>query len=225
MPPVYRTDCPYCNTKRVSFEYVSDFSRGHHTSFQAGMPAERYVFLGFFVCAHCKNGLVVNITASRNIRIRDLCQDIATVSQIQFIKAFPEEVTTDIPQHTPPNIENFFKQALDSMKRENWDSAGTMFRKTLDVTTKDIGGDSKKKLYDRIEQLANNGKITDDLKNWAHEIRDIGNDASHEDDPFKSEEAKDIHAFTDLFLRYVYTLSCMLEARRKKAGGDKQPQP
>ena len=93
-----------------------------------------------------------------------------------------------------------------------------MFRKTLDTTTQQLDATLKpKKLSQRIEALAASHAITPDMKEWAHEIRDVGNDAVHDEIPFTEEEAKDLHAFTELFLTYVYTLPGMLAARRTPA--------
>jgi hypothetical protein len=55
------------------------------------------------------------------------------------------------------------------------------------------------------------------MKEWAHEIRLLGNDAAHEEDPFTPPEAESLQAFTQLFLTYAFTLPGMLAARKALA--------
>ena len=90
-----------------------------------------------------------------------------------------------------------------------------MFRKALDVATKVLEPDPEiGKLFHRIEALARDGRITSDMKDWAHEIRDVGNDAVHEAEPFSEKDTKDLQRFTELFLMYAFTLPGMLAERR-----------
>ena len=51
------------------------------------------------------------------------------------------------------------------------------------------------------------------MKKWAHEIRHLRNDATHEEDPFTDDEAQALQSFTELFLTYAFTLPGMLVAR------------
>ena len=67
----------------------------------------------------------------------------------------------------------------------------------------------------RIDALATKGVITQDLREWAHQIRLDGNDAVHDEDPFKKEEAEELLDFTELFLTYVYTLPGRLAAKKR----------
>jgi hypothetical protein len=64
--------------------------------------------------------------------------------------------------------------------------------------------------------MRDQGFITKDLAEWAHEIREVGNDAVHKSTPFSEKDAKDIAKFTEIFLMYVFTLPGMLAERRKK---------
>ncbi|WP_343895983.1 DUF4145 domain-containing protein, partial [Craurococcus roseus] len=69
-------------------------------------------------------------------------------------------------------------------------------------------------LYKRIESLPQEIGITPAMKEWAHEIRELGNDAAHEDEPFTEAEAKALHSFTEMFLTYAFTLPGLLEERK-----------
>ncbi len=93
-----------------------------------------------------------------------------------------------------------------------------MSRKTVDVATKELMKDEAAKIKDlapRIDALARAGRLTEDLRAWAHQIRLDGNDAVH-GDSFTKEQAEELLDFTELFLTYVYTLPARLAARKKQ---------
>ena len=96
----------------------------------------------------------------------------------------------------------------------NWDAAGSMFRKVLDtgLTAKfpNIAGT----LYERIKAAAKQHRLTPDLANWADQIRLDGNDAVHDGKPFSQEDAERLQTFTELVLRYLFTLPGMLDEAR-----------
>jgi hypothetical protein len=50
----------------------------------------------------------------------------------------------------------------------------------------------------------------------AHEIRDIGNESAHEE-PETEPDARAIYNFTNMFLRYAYSMPGMMEERKKIA--------
>ncbi len=89
-----------------------------------------------------------------------------------------------------------------------------MFRKSLDVALKRIHPEGKGMLQKRIDALPQELGITPAMKEWAHEIRDLGNDAAHEEEPFSEAEARSLHAFTEMFLTYAFTLPGMLKERK-----------
>lgn len=56
------------------------------------------------------------------------------------------------------------------------------------------------------------------MKDWAHQIRRMGNDASHEEEPVTEHEATALHGFCEMFLQYAFTLPGMLTEWKSKAG-------
>jgi hypothetical protein len=108
---------------------------------------------------------------------------------------------------------------MDGLRRGNFDAAGTMFRKALDVGLKRIHPEGKGTLEKRINGLPDTIGITPAMKEWAHSIRDLGNDAAHEEEPFSEADAKALQAFTETFLTYTFTLPGMIEERKPKPVG------
>ena len=54
-----------------------------------------------------------------------------------------------------------------------------MFRKALDVGLKHIHPEGRGNLKNRIDTIPGEKGVTPAMKEWAHEIRDSGNDAAH----------------------------------------------
>ncbi|MBI4968850.1 MAG: DUF4145 domain-containing protein [Rhodospirillales bacterium] len=104
---------------------------------------------------------------------------------------------------------------MDNFHRGNWDACGMAGRKALDLATKHLDQSlADTKLVGRIDALAEAHRITPDLKEWAHEVRRLGNDAAHEDDPFSKDDAEALIKFTRTFLEYAFTLPGSLAKRR-----------
>jgi hypothetical protein len=136
-------------------------------------------------------------------------------NKIAILELWPETEAASAPDHVPDALSNFYRQGIRALTAESWDAAGMMFRKVLDVATKGLHPQSAKKpLMKRIDEMRSNGALTQDLAEWAHEIRSEGNDAAHEEEPFTEEDARSLKDFCEYFLVYTYTLPKRIELRR-----------
>jgi hypothetical protein len=125
------------------------------------------------------------------------------------------EKTGTAPQHTPSIVASCYEQGCRALAIGDADIAGMGFRKALDTATRqmvrvlnppDLQAKLGLKLKPRIDWLHSRGKLTDELKTWAHKMRDEVNDAAHEEDPYSDREAKDLRELTEVFLLYVFTI-------------------
>lgn len=80
---------------------------------------------------------------------------------------------------------------------------------------KDKAPDLSGTLAKRIDKLAETGGLTPDVATWAHSIREMGNEAAHEEHEPSAEDIEDLAAFTKVVLEYLYT---MPEKVRRRAG-------
>ena len=135
-------------------------------------------------------------------------------------RIYPKVAKAEAPQHIPGDIEQDFLEALDGLRRGNFNSAGMMFRRVLDRATLKVADEPeairKKDLFKRIEVLESEKKLTPAMKDLAHVIRNEGNYAAHEDEEFDEPRAEQMKEFTELFLIYAFTLP----VRIKKAQGE-----
>ena len=202
---VFRFDCPWCGTKAVSFTSLAWCNAG---------PARHTDWFG--ECGYCGRGVVVSVppqVQAENAYDMYRRRDFA-LGKITIAPALP---STGAPPYTPDNVGCFFSQGMSNLAGQ-WDAAGTMFRKALDTALTAKFPDIEGRLVQRIEKAGKAGLLTADMAEWAHEIRRLGNDAAHEDEPFSAEDARALHAFTELVLRYLFTLPGMMAEAR--AGGD-----
>lgn len=144
-----------------------------------------------------------------------------TSSPPDIHEIWPKPIIANSPEGIPENVHSFYRQAVDSLQRKNFDAAGAMFRKSLDTGLKHLHPEGTGTLQRRIETLPSEIGVTQSMKEWAHEIRDLGNDAAHEEEPFSQDEAQALHSFTELFLTYAFTLPEKI-AERKRAAEQEQ---
>jgi hypothetical protein len=70
-----------------------------------------------------------------------------------------------------------------------------------------------------LQELASNGVITKDLKEWADVVRWVGNDAAHPSkDEVNKEDAEDILKLAEQFLHVIYVAPAIAKERRAKRG-------
>jgi hypothetical protein len=75
-------------------------------------------------------------------------------------------------------------------------------------------------LYDKLEQMSQDGSLHPSLVEWAKEIRLIGNAAAHPDalDPVSDEEAADLARLCRQLLNVIYEVPARI-ARNRAARG------
>ena len=208
---VFQGDCPHCQTKDVAFSIAGQVHAEK-------LPQNLWDTLA--TCGRCSRGVLATFNISTTGSPKQWLQSQTSVpGGAPTISPAPRSVAA--PTHTPTNVAKFFEQGMDNM-RGNWDAAGTMFRKALDVGLKVKFPDISPSLtlFRRIEQAEATEGLMPELAEWANQIRLDGNDAAHEDEPFSKEDAENLRTFTDLVLRYLFTLPGMLaEARGGSANG------
>jgi hypothetical protein len=96
----------------------------------------------------------------------------------------------------------------------NEEAAGTMYRKALDIGLKIVSPSVTGVLKSRIAELVRQNLLTPSLGEWAQQIRLLGNEAAHEIDQPSREELAALRDFSDLVLRYLFTLPEMVTTRK-----------
>src|SRR6266496_3440452 len=134
-------------------------------------------------CPHCKVESSYQVGAER-VRFSlqlpyllrlDTCrnEECACVTGVVFdgstgeiVETFPQ-LESEPDELFPEGVKIAFRQALRSLNEKIWDGCVLMCRRALEEAMVDLGAKGKV-LYDKIEDLANQNKITPDLRDWAH---------------------------------------------------------
>lgn len=112
---------------------------------------------------------------------------------------------------------------MDEAKRcftvSAWRAAAVMARRAMQSAAVEKGA-KKDRLADQIAELASQGKITVELKEWADAVRLVGNDAAHPgSDPISQKDADEVLKLTEQFLHVLYVtpaIAKQLRTRKKK---------
>jgi len=125
----FRYDCPHCLTLGAGFSIKTVWT-------QRGNP---YLSNIAAACGVCSRGIIVEAKSGSGHFPTDLVNrsiDFPT-NNLVIQRAHPK-TELDIPTDLPPSVEKFLRQGMVNLHGGNWDAAGAMFRKTLDVSTKII---------------------------------------------------------------------------------------
>jgi hypothetical protein len=198
-------DCPHpdCLTEKAGF-FGNQFYQ---------FKPQSLIFILLLRCRVCGNGVIAKYLCHEG-NFQQWVSGQNPDEGVHLIETWPKRSPLEAPEHTPDNIRHYYLQGMDNINRKNFDAAGTMFRKSLDSALRRLHSSGKGALQQRIDSLPDEIGITPAMRQWAHEIRILGNDAAHEEEPFKESETRPLQAFTELFLTYAFTLPGMLMERR-----------
>ena len=125
------------------------------------------------------------------------------------------------PRHWPEPVGRYWLQAHRSAGDENWDAAAVMARSALQAVLRDRGAQGKS-LKEEIDDLAAGGIPPPHMKEWAHELRALGNESAHPEavgSKSSADDVRDVIEFLDFLLEYLYTLPHEIKRYRERRAG------
>lgn len=176
-----------------------------------------------FLCRSCGNPVSTNVHSvyeENPMEYTRVHSDASLTDHDRFIlfDHFPKAISHAAPQDCPERAAKFFVEAKDNLQRGNYETSVMLCRKVIDIATREILGEESKKeqLSQRISMLHGKGKITEQMKDWAHIVRIDSSGAVHSDEEFTKIEAEEMIGFTEVFLIYSFTLPEMVKAKQNK---------
>lgn len=228
--PSLKHDCPNCGAQNQGFQFRFAYDSARREALRPIDGGKEMVCTPehiIFSCNRCFESVAVIVgrTVSNPASITALALDENFYESNYFVVSIKPayQRSDEAPEFTPVNVETAFGQACRALERGDADTAGMGFRKSLDIATKsliraaspaDLDKVLKGNLYSRITWLHGQGRLTDDLRDWAHIIREDGNDAAHDETPYTAQEAKELHEFAKVFLMYVFTIPGMIASKK-----------
>lgn len=220
------TTCPHCNAFNIAMEIFGVKS--------LGFDNEDYLFrgVGAIFCRRCYMPSAIHIEATgdnfkteagHDTALSDLVDDPHITLEETGYKVrivLPEPANSALPSHLSPAVRKAYNAACKNARMEDCeDAAAIMFRRAIETAIKEKFPDLQGSLIKRIDALSNKGDLPEAMKDWAHEIRLIGNDGAHEIGGVTKAEVSAAHGFADSFLRYLISLPEEVRLRREKKQG------
>lgn len=216
--PQLKYDCPHCGLRNAAFEFI------HVNRLDTGRGSYRYDVISVMAeCDTCSGGAVALYESDGPVDIHRMGHpdgwapfEEGFKANYSLIELHPRRGVNRLSEHVPEEVSHAFAESEDAFLSGNaWGPAAMGYRNVLDLATKERG-EANGNLQKRIEALHAAGKLTADLRDWAHEIRLDGNSAAH--DPLTPEERKalanELREFVAIFLKFVYELPGRIRQRR-----------
>jgi len=198
--------CPHCLRDNTSF--TVNGVRERQGQVNGWMDVET-----FATCNACGRGVVGTVGVFPPQMSANAIMGagiLATTSYIKVGEWLPKSPTPDVPDHLPDSVLRAFSEAEHLRIAGFRGPAGNAYRRALEAGLREVDSSLKGPLYSRIEALANRSLLTPSMRDFAHRIRTLGNEASHETPVVDDDEIDDLAVFTKLFLMYQFTLPGML---------------
>lgn len=193
----YKIECPFCEEK-------GNFSVEHHAEKKKPNDSKKLNF-DTLECGSCSSYVMVMWSAGQDLH------------DFQVLP-WPLNKVDKYPEYWPEAVGRYWVQAKRNLKQENWDAAALMARSSLQVALRDQGA-SGNNLKKEIDDLASKGLLPKIMQDWAHNVRELGNDSAHpkpDQPPTTEQDAIDIAGFMDYLFEYLYTLPKKIKNYRER---------
>lgn len=198
--------CPHCGAK----SHLVQLHDEYHTT----KNRDQYNYV-MFRCKPCKKLSVRVYHSSQNPY--DNKQDL---SMEKWVAKFPDtDATPDekFVEHVPSDVVKDYTEGLVCLSAGADRAAVSMFRRAMQDAMLEQGADKK---LDLIEQIKSTTNLTNDIKDWAHNVRIFGNWGAHpQDDLLKDvtqELAQEVRELLEEFMNYVYVMPGKIVVSRSR---------
>ena len=129
------------------------------------------------------------------------------------------------PDTWPEDVGRLWLQAVKAIDSESWDGAAMLIRSCLQLSLRhaEATGDT---LYKEIDSLVATGALPPLMKDWATEVRLLGNYSSHPkpgEAEVNSDAVKIAMRFLEFLLRYLFTLPVEIDRYRTSKTPETKP--
>lgn len=129
---------------------------------------------------------------------------------------YPYPLPSPSDERIPEDIRKDLDEAKKCFSVGAYRACAVMARRSMQSACINKGS-AKSRLVEQLQELADNGTITKDLKEWADVVRWVGNDAAHPGkEKVSQEDAKDILNLAEQFLHVVYVAPAIAKERKNK---------
>jgi len=161
------------------------------------------------------------------------CFLVKRSSNMSIVELHPHALAKPVDDAIPTPIREDLEEAYKCQSVQAWRAAVTMARRALQNICLEKGApatrtitlktgkskETKNDLINQINWLYDERVITKDLKDWAHEIRTVGNSGAHPGEaedtlPVAQQDAEDILSLVEAFCGPLYIAAKVYSARK-----------
>src|SRR3989344_1255355 len=208
-------NCPECKTVR-GFQVVEKSEGRSKTDYSGNYSVDHRAPNAFYfrcpVCASYKQWIVYTLYDTEENKDR-----------YYRVASLPSEGIEDIIEipENPPELRIAYKQAIRAMDANAHIAAAAMFRRALQVITREILNATPGNLANELQAVVgtkyNGVTVSQDFSDVGYIIKEAGNQGAHpDDDPdlldFTQQDAEDLQ---NIFMELVSELFVVPEAKRK----------
>ncbi len=189
--------CPHCNKHHLALKVVQVVQK---VKPHGNLHME---------CPNCNFPIAATFVFPQGLSSHDLINSSSSAESLgaKITQIWPEIPKPNIPESLPNAVERALLQAETNFHQSGHEeAAAVMYRKALEGALKQMAPEIKGTLASRIDQLAKNGKLTNDLADWARQVKNLGNDGAHEIDAIERSEVESLRGLTTMVLTYLFTL-------------------
>lgn len=198
---LYQIECPFC-------EEEGNFKLEHHAE-KKKPNGDKVLNFDTYKCGNCSGYVMVFWSVNEHGGSQDL--------HSYRVLPYPLKISKP-PEYMSEGVGRSWVQVQKSLASESWDAAAVMARTAMEKALKEQKAQGPK-LINKIEDLAAKGILPPLMKDWAHEVRLLGNEGTHSD-PLSTgverEDANDIAEFLDYLLEYLYDLPKRISEYRSR---------
>lgn len=155
----YENDIVY---PRKNMNRPLSFRHDYHDSIEYSVSANANMYKNLFYFENC-----------------EICQETSIYNAKTGEKIHPKTTSIKKPNNDmPQNIKDLYIEA-SSVFELSPRSALAIIRLALDLLCIELGANNKDSLYNKVEWLYNENVINSEIKELAHGVRGLGNDAVH----------------------------------------------
>lgn len=199
-------NCPQCNAKtHITLLFAESYLANNRD----------LIFYATFRCVPCQKLILKTFRFRQNEYDRN-----ENLEVIGWQQKFPgEEISyaSKFDGPVPSDVIEDFKEGVVCLYNKCPRAAVAMFRRALQSALLERGVDPKEEL---MSQIKNASFLTQDIKDWAHNIRIFGNWGAHpQNDNLKDADekvAEETQSFLEEFFNYVYVMPSRVADARKK---------
>lgn len=172
------------------------------TGYKRSLTDDKYLYYAVEECNNCQQHFLT-------IRLKN--------QYGQILKSYPEDLPKTVNSLISDSVKKDFEEALLCQSVGAYRGAAVLARRAVQLICLDKGAKKGEKLRKQIEELFDNNIITQDIKDWADEVRYIGNDAAHPNkEEVNKEDSEDILELLESLCDVLYVAPARAAKRKQK---------